>query len=56
MSTQRSITILIVAIVGLSLVLFVLLLAFFSLRARRRNALAKSSQAKNAAGETRDQA
>ena len=56
MSTQRSITILIVAIVGLTLVLFILLLAFFSLRARRRNALAKLSQAKNAAGETRDQA
>ena len=56
MSTQRSITILIVAIVGLSLVLFVMLLAFFSLRARRRNALAKSSQAESTAGETRDQA
>jgi len=55
LSTQRSITILIVAVVGLSLVLFVLLLAFFSLRARRRNALAKSSHTTSTAGETRDQ-
>lgn len=56
MSTQRSITILIVGIVGLSLVLFVLLLAFFSLRARRRKELARASRTDSTSGDTRDQA